>query len=142
MALQQTATNSFIAQLPLGVHDLANDTLKMALYTGAATIGADTEQYTTTGETSGTGYAAGGVVLTNVTVAGADGEAYISFDNPSWPSSSFTCRGALVYNASKADKSIFILNFGSDKVAGPGFTVQLPTNAAGSAVLRIRTSQF
>jgi hypothetical protein len=108
----------------------------MALYTSAASLGADTTVYTLTGETSGTGYSAGGEILTNVQVLLSGTTAYVTFDNPAWPGSSFVARGALIYNSTKADRAIAVLDFGSDKTAGPNFTVQLPAASATTALIR------
>jgi hypothetical protein len=136
MALVQTLCSSFKQESWLGIHDLDTDTLKMALYTSAASLGADTTAYTLTGETSGTGYTAGGEILTNVQVLLSGTTAYVTFDNPAWPGSSFVTRGALIYNSTKADRAIAVLDFGADKTAGPNFTVQLPVASATTAVIR------
>lgn len=137
MAFQQTVTTSFKQEILLGVHDLETDTLKMALFLGTADLNADTTVYTTAGETSGTGYAAGGEIMTGVTVLTADSTAYVDFDDTVWDPASFTARGALIYNASKSNKAIAVLDFGSDKTATTSFTVQMPANTATSALIRI-----
>lgn len=99
MAIIQTWTTSFKRQVLLGEHDLDTDVLKIALYTDAAVLGPDTTAYTIVGETSGTGYSAGGIILTNVSVNSGNGIAYVSFNDPSWAGASFTARGALIYNS-------------------------------------------
>lgn len=133
----QTQTTSFKLECWQGVHDLSTDTLKMALYTGDASLDYSTTAYTTANEASGVGYTAGGVTLTNVTLASSGYTVYCSFDNPSWPLSTFTVRYALIYNASKANRSIAVLDFGSDKVAeDQTFIVTLPANNATDALLR------
>jgi hypothetical protein len=137
MAFDQTLTTSFKQDILLGVHDLDTDTLKMALYLATADLGADTTIYTTTGETSGTGYTAGGNTLTGVTVLTADTTAYVDFADPTWNPASFTARGALIYNASKGNKAIAVLDFGADKTTTTTFTVQMPANTATSALIRI-----
>jgi hypothetical protein len=49
-----------------------------------------------------------------------------------------TARGALIYNSSKSDKAVAVLNFGSDKTSTSGsFTIQMPTNDATNALIRI-----
>lgn len=131
-------TTSFKEQLLLGQHDLETDVLKIALYTSAATLGPSTTAYSTTDEVTGTGYTAGGEVLVNVTVDQGNGVAYASFDNPTWTATTFTVRGALIYNYSKSNKSIAVLNFGSDQTTlSQNFQIQLPTNNAETAVIRI-----
>jgi len=137
MAFDQTLTTSFKQDILLGVHDLETDTIKMALFLATANLGADTTVYTTTGETSGTGYTAGGEVLTGVTVLTSGTTAYVDFADPSWNPAAFTARGALIYNASKSNKAIAVLDFGSDKTATTTFSVQMPANTATSALIRI-----
>ena len=136
MALVQTLCSSFKQESWLAIHDLDTDTLKMALYISAADLGPSTTVYTTTEEVVGTGYTAGGVVLTNVQVLLSGTTAYVTFDNPAWPGSSFVTRGALIYNSTKADRAIAVLDFGADKTAGPNFTVQIPAATASTALLR------
>jgi hypothetical protein len=131
-------TNSFKEQLLLGVHDFETDTFLIALYTSSAILGPDTTVYTTSNEVTGTGYVAGGEELQNITVNLAMGIAYVSFDNPSWAGATFTTRGALIYNSSKANKSVGVLNFGVDQtMLGQSFTIQLPTNDPETALIRI-----
>ncbi len=137
MAFDQTLTTSFKQDILLGVHDLDTDTIKMALFLATADLGAGTTVYTATGETSGTGYVAGGKTLTGVTVLTSGTTAYVDFADPTWDPASFTARGALIYNASKSNKAIAVLDFGSDKTATTIFTVQMPANTATSALIRI-----
>ncbi len=133
----QTQTTSFKEELYEGIHDLLTDTLKMALYTANADLNAATTVYTTDQEVSGTGYTAGGNTVTNVTVQSSGNTAYVNFDNVQWPGASFTTRGALLYNASKANRSIAVINFGSDKIVNNGtFTVTMPANTATTALIR------
>lgn len=137
MAIQQGQTTSFKQQILLGQHDLTTDVLKIALYTSFASLGADTTVYSTTNELVSPGYTAGGEVLVNVTVAASSGVAYVSFNNPSWSGVITNTRGALIYNSSKSNKSIAVLDFGSDKSAPNTFTITLPANTSSSAVIRI-----
>ena len=135
--ITQTQTTSFKKELYEGIHNLLTDTIKIALYTAFADLGADTTVYTTNNEVTGTGYAAGGIVLTGATVQSSGNTAYVSFNNAPWPGATFTCRGALIYNASKANKSVAVLNFGADRVVpNQTFTVTFPANAADSAIIR------
>lgn len=131
----QTQTTSFKAECWQAVHDLLNDTLKIALYTGAASLDQDTTEYSATDEVVASGYTAGGVVLTGVTIGTSGFTAYASFDNPSW-TAALTARYALIYNASKANKSIAVLDFGADKTSTTEFTITLPANTATTALLR------
>ena len=129
-------TTSFKVELPQAVHNLLTDSIKMALYTASATLNADTTIYSSSSEAVAAGYTAGGVILTGVTINSANNSAYISFNNPSW-AAALTARGALIYNASKGNKSVAILDFGADKTSSSTFTVTLPANTSGSALLRI-----
>lgn len=137
MALVQGLCSSFKQESWLGIHDLDTDTLKIALYTASATLNQSTTVYTATDEISGAGYTTGGEVLVNVQVLLSGNTAYVTFDNPSWSGASFTCRGALIYNSTKADRAIAVLDFGSDKTASGTFTIQLPAATASSAVIRL-----
>lgn len=133
----QTQTTSFKAELYEGIHDLIDDTIKIALFNGNADLVASTTVYSTNEEVTGTGYTAGGNTLTGATVRSSGTTAYVSFDNTAWSSASFTCRGALIYNASKANRSVAVLNFGSDKTVENGtFTIEFPTNDVNSAIIR------
>jgi hypothetical protein len=53
-----------------------------------------------------------------------------------WSGASFTCRGGLFYNSSKANRAIAVIDFGADKTASGTFTVQLPASTATTALLR------
>jgi hypothetical protein len=133
----QTQTTSFKAELYEGIHDLIDDTIKIALFNANADLSASTTVYSTNQEVTGTGYTAGGNTLTGATVRSSGTTAYVSFDNTTWSSASFTCRGALIYNSSKADRSVAVLNFGSDKIVTNGtLTVEFPNNDVTSAIIR------
>jgi hypothetical protein len=134
MSFTQTQTTSFKSQLYQGVHDLTTDTIKVALYTGAATLNEGTTVYTTDNEVTGTGYTAGGVVMTGVTLSTSGYTAYVNFANVIF-NASVTARGALIYNASKGNKSVAVLDFGSDKTS-TNFTITMPANTATSALIR------
>jgi hypothetical protein len=68
MAIASTLTTSFKTELLTGTHNFATngDTIKLALYTSSATLGAATTGFTTTGQAAGTNYTSGGAALTNV----------------------------------------------------------------------------
>ena len=147
MSILQTATTSFKVEMLQAVHNFgptSPDTYKIALYTAAADINADTTIYTTSNEVSGTGYTAGGNTLV-ISVSPTSGNnsssvptAYISFVNSSWTNATFTCRAALIYNSTEGNKSVAVLDFGADKtVANDTFTVIFPTPDANSAIVRI-----
>ena len=134
MSILQTQTTSFKAELYQAVHNLSTDTLKVALYNGTANLNETTTAYTTSNEVSGGGYVAGGVVLTGVTINTSGFTAYVNFNNVNF-SAAVTARCALIYNSSKGNKSIAVLDFGSDKTSS-SFTLTMPTNTPTTALLR------
>ena len=138
MAITQAMCTSFKEDLFNKLQDLDTDTIKIALYTSAATLGAATTAYSVTNEVSGAGYTAGGVALTNSTVATSGTTAYVDFDNPEWTSATFTARGALIYNDTTAgDNSVAVLDFGGDFTVSSGtFRVVFPAPGA-TAIIRI-----
>ena len=133
--ITQTQTTSFKAELYQGVHNLLTDIIYIALYTSNASLDQSTTVYSTAGEVVATGYTAGGELLTGVTVNSSGSTAYVSFNNPSW-SAALTARGALIYNVSKGNKAIAVLDFGADKTSTTTFTIALPANTADSALIR------
>jgi hypothetical protein len=137
--IQQGLTNSFKQQMLQAEQNIVTDTLRMALYTAFADVGPTTAVYTATNEVSGTGYTAGGEIVTGATVSVdvQSGTVYVDFDDVSWPGASFTARGALIYNASQGNKSIAVLDFGSDKIfTSTSNTVTMPANTATTALIR------
>lgn len=133
-SILQTQTTSFKKQLYQGVHDLTTDTLKIALYTANADLNEGTTVYTTSGEVTGTGYVAGGVLLTGVTLETSGSTAYVNFANVVF-NASVTARCALIYNVTQGNKSIAVLDFGSDKTS-TNFTITMPANTATAALIR------
>ena len=110
-------------------------TYKIALYTANADLSYATLAYTTTGEITGTGYTAGGKILTVIPPQTTDYTAYLSFDTVTWSPASFTCRGALIYN-STTNAAVAVLDFGADKIPTTSFTITFPTDNASNAIIR------
>ncbi len=142
MAITQTLTDTFLQDCLDGGHNLGNggNTLKIALYTSSASLGATTSAYTTSNEVSGTGYTAGGETLSSQAVAfdSSNNVAYFDAADPAWTTATITARGALIYNNSKSNASIAVLDFGSDFTSTAGtFTIQLPSAAYNTAIIRI-----
>jgi hypothetical protein len=147
MAITQAMCTSFKVNLLQGAQNFNTGTTKVykiALFTDTATLGAGTATYTgsTTGEVSsvGTGYTAGGEVLT-VTQVPTDGgsgtTAFIDFDDVTWPAATITARGALIYNSTD-DTAVAVLDFGSDKTSTNGnFTISFPAATNTTAIIRI-----
>jgi hypothetical protein len=127
--------NSFKSGLINGDFDFDTDTIKMALYTNAATLDEDTAAYTTVGEVSASGYTASGVTLT-VEKGLANNTAFISFENTTI-SAAFTARGALIYKSGGINPAICVLDFGSDKTSTNTFIVTFPTASSADALIRL-----
>ena len=142
MAISQTLTDAFLQDCLDGGQNLGNggNTLKIALYTSSASLGATTSAYTTSNEVSGTGYTAGGATLSSQAEAydSTNQVAYFDAADPAWSTATITARGALIYNNSKSNASIAVLDFGSDYTSTAGtFTIQLPSAAYNTAIIRI-----
>jgi len=137
--------NSFKKELLQGKHDFdaASDTYKLAMYTSVATLGASTENYTTSQEVSSSGYTAGGKALVNQGVKVSSGVAITDFSDLSFTGVTLTARGALIYNTTTdggtgTTDAVAVLDFGGDKTATAGtFTIQFPAFTTSAAILRI-----
>ena len=141
MAIAQAMCTSFKEDLFQKEQDLDSDTIKIALYTSSASLGAGTTAYTTSGEVaSGNGYTTGGETLTNPVIGTSGTTAYVDFDNPEWTSASFTTAGALIYNKTVYDAdntkgSIAVLNFGGDFTVTSGtFRIVFPLPGAAGLI--------
>jgi len=134
MSILQTQTTSFKTELYTGVHNLSTNTLKIALYTAAADLNEATTAYSATNEVTGTGYVAGGVALTGVTINSENYTAFVDFADVVF-NASVTARCALIYNFTQGNKSIAVLDFGSDKTSS-NFTITMPANTATAALIR------
>jgi hypothetical protein len=139
MAISAAICNSYKVEIFQGIH-LAADTYMIALFTSAATLGKSTTVYSSTNEVAnGGGYATGGIALVGFTAALDTDTAYVDFStDPSWANATITARGALIYNASRSNKAVAVLDFGADKTSTNGtFLVTLPAPAAATALIRI-----
>jgi hypothetical protein len=119
-----------------GIHNLLTDTLKLALYTAEANLDESTTVYTSANEITGTGYSAGGNVVTGAAISSSGYTAWVTFNNVLWVPAAFTTRCALLYNVTRGNKSIAVLEFGSDKTCTNTFTVTMPGNTATTALIR------
>ena len=138
----QGQCTSFKSELYQGIHNLLVDNIYIALYTANANLNQSTSFYTTVNEVIATGYTAGGVLLTNPSVNSDNAyTAYVSFANAIW-NGAITARGALIYNASKQNRAIAVLDFGSDRSSAQQFSVILPANTADSAIIRSSTISY
>lgn len=138
MTIQQGQCTIFKKNCLSGLENFAVGTsyvYKIALYTALADLSYATSTYTTVGEVVGTGYTAGGKVLTVIPPQTSDQTAYLSFVDVTWSPASFTCRGALIYN-STTNAAVAVLDFGADKSPTTSFTITFPTNNASNAIIR------
>jgi len=138
MAITQAMCTQFKRDVMLGLHDLDSDTIKIALYTSSASLGADTTAYTTSGEVaSGGGYTTGGETLASASVINNSTSGCFDATDPEWTSATFTARGALIYNDTESDLAIAVLDFGGDfTVAGGTFKIVFPAQTASNAIVR------
>jgi len=136
MSIIQTQTTSFKAELYQGIHDLTTDVIKIALYTASADLNENTTVYSSTNEVPATGtYSLGGAQLTPITVSSSGYTAYVGFPNISW-TGAITARCALIYNVTQGNKSIAVLDFGSDKTSTTTFTITMPVNGPTTSLIR------
>jgi hypothetical protein len=148
MAITQAMATSFKVEILDGIHafgttvvrgSTAADSFYLALYTSAATLDATTAAYTATNEASGTGYVAGGQLLSVSTApTSTSTTAWLNFANETWTSSSITARGCMIYNYSQSNKCVAVLDFGADKTSTDGdFTIIFPAADSSNAIIRI-----
>ena len=138
MSILQGQTTSFKVGLYNGQFNLATDQIYMALYTGNATLNPNTTVYSSTNEVTGTGYTAGGQLMTGVTISydATNSVAYVNFANVVWNPAAFTARCALIYDATASNASIAVIDFGADKTCTNTFTVTMPANTYSTALIR------
>lgn len=133
-----------------GAVDFDTDPLYLMLvtstYTGTATATLKAHQYRSDvtaisgAEVTGTGYTAGGVQLTGVSVAASGDNAVFSASNPSWATATVTANGAVLFKRVGADLTtpaddvlVALYDFGGAVSSTAGtFTVDL-----GSAPLTL-----
>jgi len=166
MANTQSMCTSFMKELMLGQHQFGSstltsrgsltapttDTFKAALYFASATMDASTTAYTTTGEvtnTSGTGYTAGGVTVTNGTAplsTNTSATAGVAYWTPTasfqWTSMTVTTAfdSVLLYNSTQSNKAVSVHTFGSQTITAGTFTLTMPSNTTSTALLRLSTT--
>lgn len=140
MAITQALCNSFKQELLAMTPHTPADVYKIALYTSAATLSKSTTAYAAANEVGESGtYVAGGQALSGFSVT-LDGDVAI-LDwtvNPKWTAATITARGALIYNSSRANKAVAVLDFGGDITSTSStFDVTLPAPAAATGLIRI-----
>jgi len=162
----QSMCTSFMQELMLGQHQFGTstltsrgsltspttDTFKAALYFASATMNAGTTAYTTTGEvtnTSGTGYTAGGVTVTNANAPAStntSATAGVAYWTPSasfqWTALTVTTAfdTVLLYNSTQSNRAVSVHTFGSQTITAGTFTLTMPSNTTSTALLRLSTT--
>jgi hypothetical protein len=153
MANSQALASSFKSEVMLGAHQLGSvtivsrtslttpttDTIKAALYLASATTNGSNTAYTATGEVSGTGYSAGGVTVTNATAPSTSGSTGIWTPSASIVYTAVTLSTAfdavMLYNSTQSNRAIGVYTFGSQTITAGNFTLSMPVNAPGTALI-------
>jgi len=118
-----------------GVHQPGDD-YRIALYSASAKIGPTTKAYTTEGEIKGTGYTSGGVKLKGHRTGIVGKNAFITFDDVVLKSATFSAGGAMVYNASKGNATLCVLNLGAERHVYDGaFELKFPKPTETTALI-------
>jgi hypothetical protein len=139
MAITAAICNSFKRELLAMSPHTAADTYKIALFPSTATLSKATTAYSATGEVTGTGYTAGGQTLVGFG-ATLDGDTAVLdwTTDPVWTGATITARGALIYNSSRSNAAVAVLDFGADvSSTNAPFTVTLPAATAAAGLVRI-----
>lgn len=122
--------------------DIDSDALKLMLCTSSYTPDQDAHRYKSdiTNEVTGTGYTAGGVAVTGVSVsydAATNKLSFTSSGTPSWATSTITARYAVLYDSTPSTDAtrplILYIDFGAD-VSSTTATFAVPwdpTNGIG-----------
>jgi hypothetical protein len=152
MPNSQAMCTSFKSELLTATHNFGvaptrgtsvADTFKAALYLASASLGAGTTVYTTSGEvsSSGTNYSAGGVTISSWNAPTTSGTTAFTTPTASFVYTTVTLTTAfdavLVYNSTQTNKAVSVHTFGSQTITAGTFTLVMPTNAAGTALLNI-----
>ena len=150
MANTQAMATSFKGELLTGQHNFGTgfiraattvDSFKAALYLTTATINAATTAYSATGEVTGTNYTAGGIVVTNATAPAVSGTSAYWTPSASLVWTTVTLATAfdtvLIYNSTNTNRAVSAHTFGAQTVTAATFTLTMPTNAVGTALVQI-----
>lgn len=155
MANTQALCASFKSEVMVGLHQLGTvtivsrtsltapttDSLKAALFLASGALGSGTTAYSVTSEVSGTGYSAGGIAVTNATAPSTSGTTGIWTPSASLLYSTVTLATAfdtcLIYNSTQTNRGIGVYTFGSQTVTAGNFTLTMPANAAGTALIQL-----
>lgn len=138
MAILSGVCNSFKEEVLKGIHNVEGDIFKIALYEETADLSPTTTSYTPSGESNGAGYTAGGQDLSGAVVSLDDGVAIVTFNDATWLSATISAAGALVYNSSKDNRAVAVLDFNGTKASTNGdFTVVFPVFDRNNAIIQL-----
>jgi hypothetical protein len=150
MANTQAMCTSFKGEILQAYHNFGTtvtrgattaDTFKAALYLTTATQGSGTTAYSATSEVSGSGYTAGGISVTNATAPATSGTTAYWTPSASLNFGTVTLSTAfdtvLIYNNSQGNRAVSVHTFGAQTVTAGNFTLTMPTNGAGTALINI-----
>lgn len=120
-----------ISRAITGTIDFDTDTFRIMLVTATYSPNKDTHDFRddVTNEVSGTGYTAGGVVVTATpSIDTTNDRVEVTFGSVNWPSSTITARAGVIYKsrggAASADELVAYVDFGGDVTSTNGtFTV-------------------
>lgn len=120
MTISSGVASTYKRDLLLGVHNFSTDVIKAALVTSAANYDPATATVYSSGngEAVGTNYPAGGLTLPLATgfpkVDPGTGFGVVDFDPATITNCTVTFRGIVIYNSSKSNKVIQIMDRGVD----------------------------
>lgn len=120
----------FKANLMKRLHDLVNDTVKIALYGASYSFTATDDFYTATAELASTGgYTTGGASLTTKAVTEAGATGVFDADDAAWSSATFSTYFAVIYDNTPCNTLICAIDFGGVQTVTAGtFTVQFASS--------------
>lgn len=131
--------NSCLDDAARGAIDFDTDTFKVLLVTSSYTANKDThvKRSDVTNEVSGTGYTAGGNTVTSTVAKDtANDRITITFASTSWPTSTITAAGAVIYKsrggAAGSDELVAFVNFGGNVISSGG------TFSIGASVITLQ----
>lgn len=137
MAIVSGICWSFKKECLLGIHDFSADTIKVALFTSVASLGPTTTAYSTTNEATGLNWPAGGTEISardGYPAITREGYAVVAFENAIVQDVTVTFRAVLIYNSSKANRAIAVLDRGVDVILTDGAMVLTNNPAAPNLI--------
>lgn len=139
----QNLCKSYLLEREQGIHVWGVDAMWLSLYS-AASLNPDTlGAYTATGEVSGAGYSAGGVLLAltpgypKLSPSGARLVLIDFVDLLLSGASGFTPRQGLIYNKSKANRAVAVVDFANTLPVTTSFGVVWPAPDDNNCIIRL-----